>query len=589
MNNIKKLSDFTANQIAAGEVITEPLYVVKELIDNSIDANSTSISVEIKNHGLDLIEIKDNGIGIDKDDANMLFQRHATSKISQAEDLNNIKTLGFRGEALASIASVSKVDLSSKKSDKLQGFNIRKYADSLISIKSIPFNRGTTVTVRDLFFNTPARFSFLPNHSKIDKSITDYLRALALSRLDIEFKYVVDNKIEFITKKDESLIDRIFKIYGKEMTSNLLKFNYSNQYLNITGYISSLSYHRNNKNLQYTYINSRLTNNYTIKNAINEAYSKLLMPRRYPCVFLYVELDPSLVDVNIHPQKLEVKFKREILDEEDFINSIKKTIYHYQAVPNLNFRENDYTLKERNNLEKKEVYVSYNEINLDNEIIEDIDIIDIIAQKETQQKNIIDAVESKEQLEFVSFISRLNYVGSAFDSFLIFEASENLYFFDQHAAHEKILFEKFFEEYKNKEISSQIILFPIIIGLNKSDINNIEKNRNKFEEIGYELDFFDNDLVIRAIPSLFTHEQAKVFMMTSIEELNNPRDFIIDEIITKSCKAAIKAHDKTDILQAKDLIEKLKFLNDPMNCPHGRPIFIKVSKYDIERRFARIL
>ncbi len=575
MSKIRRLSDHLSNQIAAGEVITEPLSVVKELVDNSIDANSTEIEVEIKGSGIKSIMVSDNGDGIELEDIDLLFERHATSKIASEDELNSINTLGFRGEALASIVSVSKVNVKTRTKDSFQGISVRKYGKNLLAKDHIPFNIGTTVQVEDLFFNTPARFSFLKRNYILQKRITDYISAIAVCNSNIKFKYIVDDNVVFTTHGNGDELSTIYDVYGKEFITHLRKVEINSSDFTIKGYVSSLNYSRNNKSLQLTFINDRYTTNKELIKMVDLAYESLLPLRRYPAVILWIYTDSKNLDINVHPQKLEVKFKNEILSSKELAKELRGSLYSKKIIPKRVVKE------------EKHVEVTTEELDLD-EIIETVSIKDIMREEEARYDSIASEVE--EEFDFKHFIEDMVYIGQIFRSYLIYEKGDSIYFLDQHAAHEKILFERFLEDYRNNSIYEQILLSPEILGLSRSEMMAFEKNDFNFSRFGIDVEKFSEDkLVIRSIPHLFNIEQTKEFLTTMIDESEYKLSDVTEEaIISRSCKNAIKAMHTLRESEADKMLELLAELNNPFTCPHGRPILFEYEKKEIEKKFERI-
>ncbi len=579
MNKIKKLSDHLSNQIAAGEVITEPLSVVKELVDNSIDASSTEISVEIKDSGIRSIKVSDNGDGIEIDDIDLLFERHATSKIDSEEQLNNINTLGFRGEALASIVSVSKVDVKTKSKKALQGINVRKYGKNLLAKEYIPFKNGTQIVVEDLFFNTPARFSFLKKNYILQNRITEYISAIAVCNSNIKFKYVIDDKIIFTTHGNGDELSTIYDVYGKEFISNLKRIEIEDDNFIIKGYISDLNYSKSSKNMQLTFINNRFTANNEINKMIGSAYESLLPLRRFPAVILWIYTDPKNLDINVHPQKLEIKFKNDVIEYKNLSKEIRSLLYQKKIIPKV-----ETTLKQE---KQEEVEIKIEPIHLD-DVVEEIDFDLILNEEKEEYKESISAIE--EEFSFNEFIKDMKFIGQVFKTYLIYEKNNSIYFLDQHAAHEKVMYERFMQEYREQNIYSQIILVPEVLGISKLEMSSFDQINFDFEKFGIDIEKFSDDkLIIRSIPHLFNIEQTKEFITTILNE--NDYDLVTaneEKIISLACKNAIKAMQKLDENEAMKMLDLLSDLNDPFTCPHGRPILFEFTKREIEKKIERI-
>lgn len=563
MNKIFKMSTHLKNQIAAGEVITEPLSVVKELIDNSVDALATEIVVEIENYGLKSIKVYDNGVGIPKESIDLLFYRHATSKLKSENDLFNITTLGFRGEALASIVSVSKVEVISRTKESLQGFRLKKYANNVLVKEFISTNIGTTVIVNDLFFNTPARFSFLKKNNILLKNISDYISKVAVNNSNIRFKYVVDDKVIFITNGNGDYINSIYNIYGDDFINSLKKFNYSNKDLSIHGYMSDLSYSKTNRNFQYFFINNRVTNNSNLSHAIRDAYVTLLPNRRYPVIFWWVNSDYKNIDINIHPQKEVVKFKSEI-DFSLITEKIREELLKKDIVPKLVKKEISYSNEEEQSIDFSQI--KYLDI-----VQKQKDVIDFIKEDSIKENN----------LEDLEFISRL------FSRYLLFKSDKDLYIIDHFYAHHKILYEEYLKDYTNNEILSKILINPFNITLYKKDILFIDKKIEKLNLIGFEVDLFENSLIIREIPNSFSIDNAELFIKEFIETDSFDDDINENLIIKRALRNSVCEKVRLKDEEILTLFNKLKTLKDPYTSPNNKPIIIKLTKEEIDRRFLR--
>lgn len=572
MKIINQLDKKTANRISAGEVITEPLGVVKELVENSIDANSSSIIVEIKNSGLESITVIDDGVGIYKNDSELLFKRHATSKIKKSKDLYNISTFGFRGEALASIAAISRLHLTSRHKEEMQGFEIIEYGGNNLLNRTAIRNHGTTIVVNDLFYNSSVRASFLKKNKNLEKNIISFMSAIAIANTNISFKLYIDDKLLFTSKKNDEL-SSIYEILGEDLYNHLIPIEINDEKFKINGYITDLSYSFPNRNNQYFYINNRLIENPELHKAIQNAYQGLLSYRRYPGSIIKIYTDYENVDVNIHPRKLEVRFDK-TLDIYDKLNkSIRPALYKDKKVI-LKSGSNKSKTEEIKIIEKEELEFDFN---------------DYSFVKESKRKyETIEKLEKDNTFNFSTYISTLNYKTSLFNTYLVFQRKDSVVYMDQHAAHEKILYEKFMNDYRNKDMKSQILILPITIDLSKKDKFIIDEKINALENLGYSIEIFGtSSIIIREIPHLFTREQARLFIF---EALNNITDIEFNEesIIMASCKAAIKARDKQEALEVESILNSLKMLKDPFTCPHGRPIIYEVSIKEMEKNFERI-
>ena len=685
MTKINILDDLTINKIAAGEVIERPSSIVKELVENSLDAGATNILIEIENAGKDLIKIIDNGSGIDADDINKAFLRHATSKIKRAEDLNNLHSLGFRGEALASIAAVAKVEMLTKTSDALLGTRAVLSGGQLESKTPVSANRGTQLLVRDLFYNTPARRKFLKsNHAEI-VNITDLVNKLAIGNPGVSIKYINNGKLVFETIGDFNLYNTIRMIYGKDTSDNLIKIDYDSNYYKISGYIANNNVYRSNRNNQLIFINGRYVKSSNIMDTINSAYKDIIPINKYPVYFINLEFDPAKIDVNIHPSKLEVKFDNEgpILENlGDYIRGslLKNSLvgrYRYKESIKKSYESNDtfrsfdsfsYSKKEQDlnselvkenmdndikSLRKDQVhhedssknkiheygqtpsikeeklinldqFKSLNEINIDNTLEEAIISNGLKDKNNDKEVNetYLDAKSSEKYLEAklnankenkfnqdhqLSFVSSdgsvnndfegLNYVGILFKTYILFSKEEKIYMIDQHAAHERVRFEMYMKSFKEDSIRIQYLLEPIIMELSPSDMEIASRNISLFERYGFMVEVFGHkNISVRGLPNTFGKPESEKFIYELIDKFmdldkSSKKDSIYDskydEIAEMACKSAIKANDKLDYNEVIALVESLKKCNNPYTCPHGRPVMVSMTKYDIEKMFKR--
>ncbi|MBN2260898.1 MAG: DNA mismatch repair endonuclease MutL [Clostridiales bacterium] len=594
MIRIHKMSSHLSNKIAAGEVIESPSSVVKELIENSIDAKSTEIVITIKDAGKELIKVSDNGSGIHEDDISLIFERHATSKIIHEEDIEHIESLGFRGEALASIAAVSKVEMLSKQVSSTFGFKINIIKGNLFSQEKISSSNGTTISIEDLFFNIPARKKFLKSNSSEIKNINHIVYNLAIANPNIRFNYTVDDKLLMQTKGNNQINDVLYNIYGKELFNHLLEFRLENDMVKISGVTTDLNYYRGNKQLQSFFINNRYVQNSTLIDAVNEAYKALIPIHKFPVFFIKIIIKSEQVDVNIHPNKLIVKIE----DEQKIANFLQKNLRDKLYKKDIN------TIYEVKEFKESCFKEEYNEPvkKIDNKNFIQSNIFDnfsrkdkISINKEIKDSYDMNIIEKSQEIDDRKYeiYENLHYIGQILKTYLIFEKNQDMYLLDQHAAHEKVLYEKFMNNYHQNNLDSQILLSPEILQVSKDDIEIIEINHDKFDKFGYDLEIFGTkEIVVRSIPSIFNFKQAKDMLLTLIDNYHS-KEFLLndlteDDIIQKSCKHAIKAHDSLFNIEAYHLLEQLKRLNDPLTCPHGRPIIIKVAQRELEKMFNRI-
>jgi len=628
MNRIIKLNKNISSKIAAGEVIENPSAVIKELIENSIDAKSTLITIEIQDAGKSLIRVTDNGEGIETEDVNIAFERHATSKIKSIEDIYSISTLGFRGEALPSIAAVSRLDITTKTVKDEYGTKKTINGGEVVKEETVGCKKGTTIIVSDLFYNTPARIKFLGNNSTEKRRINELLNCLALSNPNISFKYISDNEIKFVTPGDGNLKNVILSIYGKNTVKSMMEVSSSLDGIEMNGYISNLEFTRGSSSLQIFFINGRYIKSNIIKEAIKTAYKTMIPINRHPICFLNFTIDFKEIDVNIHPSKTEVKFTKVGIVKQLIYTAIKSKLFEYNQTPSVSLEDeifektfsrktvpeikekkqilvsekeqnnfNSYEIKEKKmkkNPFKDDSFIEKNYIpneKKENELgkIVNLDIFDIDFDKIENNE-----IDFKKDIikENETIYDNLKIIGQLFNTYIVCEKDGNMYMLDQHAGHEKVLYEKLMEEYMNKTVNSQLLLLPISLKLGYYELELIMEKENILKNLGFNVEIFGKDtLLIREVPILFnkplTEKIAKDIILNLKNEYKNAYETNIDYIIQKSCKNAIKAFDKLEYIEIHELIDLLKNLKSPYTCPHGRPIIISISKSEIEKKFKR--
>ena len=649
MKRINILDQHTANKIAAGEVVERPSSVVKELVENSIDANSKNITIEINEGGLSLIKIIDDGSGINRDDIEIAFLPHATSKISKVEDIYNISTLGFRGEALASIASISKISLKSKTNDADNGSEIILEAGKKVSLQEVGMNNGTIMEVKDLFFNVPARKKFLKSISRESSLINDIVTRIALSNPEISIKLFNNDKKVINTYGTGNLKDVIRTIYGKNVYDNILYFEGSRGDISVHGYIGKEEIAKGSRNHQSIFVNNRYIKNKTIIAAVENAFKSFSVINKFPFVVIFIDLPPELVDVNIHPTKAEIKFNDEravfkvIFDtihsvlREDALNkfnSVKNENNKFvveENVERIEFNissEDEYPTKKiepeitkdevKKEIDIKHMYNSvdisdiereeklYNKlksININNfnksneedsyEINNDKNSTEVVTVNEDnicQSYNIKDDVNTKE-----AKFPKLRVIGQFSKMYILAEYGTDLYIVDQHAAHEKILFEKYFKDIEEGTIIVQQLLVPIILDLSLEDYTYFEENNKVFSEAGFVIDHFGGETIsIKEVPYFLGKLDAKKLFMEILDNLKalgsgKTSEVKLNKIASMACRSAVKAYDYLNHEEMDKLIEDLRYINDPFHCPHGRPIIIKFTEYELNKKFRRII
>lgn len=722
MGNIVLLDELTINKIAAGEVIERPASVVKEMVENSIDAGATSITVEIKNGGISYIRITDNGKGIAKDDTEIAFERHATSKIRQASDIETIHSMGFRGEALASIAAVANVELITKTENDEIGTRLVVEAGKILEHEESGCKTGTSITVKNLFFNTPVRYKFLKKDFTESGYIEDAITRLALVNPNISFKLINSGKVIIQTSGNGDIQAVIYAIYGKNIAENVLKVDYTYEDIHIAGVIGKPEIARSNRSNQIFFVNNRYVKDKTLSGAIEKGFKGLLTIGKYAFSILNIEMDPSKVDVNVHPAKLEVRFSDESKIFKSVYHAVNDTLLKNDLIKNSEKEENDTHIsgsslfgnrttvgtevknntfnsllelqkKIKEDLEKSRKDINYNplknneEKNIDekkedvkpivtNETLEKTATVNTEVKVDEQKNDVKEELTTNEQkdeakkddikldveeLEEASkeidkqienltnenikdeekkesfdemyfkifgtkppkieeeqkeepkaitkednttlfetieddykYKQQYKFIGIVFNTYIIFEMDDEMYIMDQHAAHERIMFEKVKKNfYSDEEKDSQLMILPDIITLTHKEMNIAKENMELFRKAGFIIDEFgDNTIKISGTPSICIDLNTRDLFLETLDEINSVARTAKQEIENKflatiACKAAVKAHMVLSKEEVESLMDELLKLPNPFTCPHGRPTVIKMSKYEIERKFER--
>ncbi|MDD6482611.1 MAG: DNA mismatch repair endonuclease MutL [Lachnospiraceae bacterium] len=607
MSEIALLSQETIDKIAAGEVIERPSSVVKELVENAIDAGATAITVEIKEGGISFIRITDNGCGIEQKEVPLAFLRHSTSKIRSAEDLLCVHSLGFRGEALSSIAAVSRVELITKTAAALTGTRYLIEGSKEISVEEIGAPEGTTFLVRDLFFNTPARRKFLKTAQTEGTYISDMLEKLALSHPDISFKYINNNQTRLHTSGNGNKKDLIYHIYGREIAASLLEVNYEGEFFSLSGYIGKPVINRGNRNYENYFINGRYIKSTILSKAIEEAYKSFLMQHQYPFTVLYFTFPGETLDVNVHPTKMELRFDHNQEIYKALCDEIYAVLSHKELIPEVPVEEKKSSAKPVHiykepipePFEKRRI----NEIRQPQEpktyIREEVLPVKPLPPKKEPQKE-----ESQKQISledvspaFMTEAARKKYhiIGQLFQTYWLIEYEDKLYIIDQHAAHEKVLYERTMARLKEKDLTSQAISPPIVLSLDVKEEEMLDKYREEICRLGYEVEpFGGREYMISAVPDNLYHIDMKDLFIEMLDDFSDMSgkqtpELILEKVASMSCKAAVKGNDKLSLAEINALIDELLTLENPFNCPHGRPTIISMSKYEIEKKFKRIV
>ena len=592
MSKIRVMKPNLANKIAAGEVIERISNIVKELVENSIDASSKTIKIDLLDAGKTMVRVVDDGIGMDEVDAENSFLRHATSKIYKDDDLFFINTLGFRGEALASIAAVSSVEMETCDGDS--GTKIVIKGGELLEKTSCPLRRGTSITVKDLFYNTPARLKYLKSEPYELALVTAFVEKLSLSYPDISFK-LTNNQEEIIrTSGSGDLLKTIHEIFGPKVSSNMIPINGSNDDYDVNGYVSNISVLRKTKNKMITIINGRAIWNNDINKMIEEAYHTYKPEDMHPITVINILTDPTLIDVNIHPTKQDIRISKKEELKEVLVGAIKDALYNELLVPDAISNEDTLESNLPSNLFKEESEVKPLEINLD-EKIEESSVIKKSFFKnvdfESEQKELDFKIDYKnEKLKKIE----LYPVGIAFGTYIIAQNKEGLFIIDQHAAQERVNYEKTLNELKsNKSID---MLVPINIELSKSDFIIVKNNLSVLEDLGFEIEEFGiNTFKINSHPiwlkDKLSEENIKDIFDILIEtngKFDMPK-FMDNVAATVACKMSIKGNSRITLEEASFLLDELVLCDNPYNCPHGRPTIIKFTVYELEKMFKRAM
>lgn len=642
MSKIQVLDQITIDKIAAGEVIERPASIVKELAENAIDAGASAIVIEIKEGGISFIRITDNGCGIAKEDVSNAFLRHSTSKIRSVDDLMDIHTLGFRGEALSSIAAVSRVELITKTRENDFGITYRIEGGKEISIEETGAPDGTTFLVRQLFYNTPARRKFLKTPMTEASHVADLVTRLALSHPEISFQFVNNGQSKIHTSGNGNLKDVIYHIYGRDIASHLLELKAENEHLKLTGYIGEPIVSRGNRNFENYYINGRYVKSQMISKAIEDAYKDFTMQHKYPFTVLHLEVKGDLLDVNVHPTKMEVRFGNQQEVYNFLCEAIGRSLHHEELIPHVEVPEPpqsaeisfsstaskeknkkteekqsalckntgktgkkdlDYFMKQmrervmsRHQEEEAEKIVPVHEITKSNVIKEETvpyrstPAQDTVPEK-PKQLNLFE-----EKLLDKQSVKEHRIIGQLFETYWLIEFQNSLYIIDQHAAHERVLYEKTLQGMKSRDYTSQNISPPIVLNLSMGEAQLLEKYMDQFTRIGFEFENFGPDsYAVCAVPDNLFSIAKKDLLMEMIDSLSDEiytgltPDVVDEKIASMSCKAAVKGNMKLSYAEADALIGELLALDNPYHCPHGRPTIISMSKREIEKKFKRIV
>ncbi len=665
---ISVLDQSTIDKIAAGEVVERPSSVVKELVENAIDAGASAITVEIKEGGTTFIRITDNGTGIEKEQVPLAFLRHATSKIRKVEDLSLISSLGFRGEALSSIAAVSRVELITKPHEQLIGVRYQIEGGMEKGMEEIGAPDGTTFLIRDLFYNTPARAKFLKTPTTEAGYISSFIEQLALSHPHISFKYMQNGQTKLHTSGNNNLKEAIYQIYGRDITRELIEIHTKDrdETIRIDGFIGKPVISRGNRNFENYYVNGRYVKSKIVTKAVEDAYHTFMMQHKYPFTCLHIQIKGSDVDVNVHPTKMEVRFSDQEVVYRQIYQAILQGLQHKELIPQVTIGKDRLAVRpvnrdkapepfevQRRQIEQPRGYQMQQKVQPEElknrakaaDPIADRTVAVAASGEETHKGSVVreqgtggygekretgyrnenpakqnpnlqagqvvsdrrdniaaPGVQKAEQMDL--FDGKLlspeakkhhKIIGQVFDTYWLVQMEDKLYIIDQHAAHEKVLYERIVKEMKERNVSAQIVSPPIIISLNLEEQEKMKKYQNIFETLGFEIESFGGrEYSIRAVPqNLFgmTEQGFFIEVLDHLEEDPSSKtlDVLSDRMATMACKAAVKGNQKLSLRETEALIDELLQLENPYNCPHGRPTIISMTKYELEKKFKRIV
>ena len=649
MPKIHVLDQETINQIAAGEVVERPMAVVKELVENAIDAEANAITVEIKDGGKSLIRITDNGTGIPKDDISLAFTPHATSKIHGVEDLLQVSSLGFRGEALASVAAVSQLEMVTKTRDALMGSRYVIHGGEEKTLEAVGCPEGTTFLVHNLFYNTPARLKFLKTPPTEAGYIGTLLERLALSHPEIAFRYIVQNQTKLTTPGNGNLRDAIYPIYGRDIASNLIEIHSKEVFCKVDGFLGKPAISRGNRNFMNYFINGRYIRSNVLHRAIEEAYAPYSMQHRYPFTVLHLTIDSAYIDVNVHPQKMEIRFTKEKEIFQSIFHALSEALKQRELIPDISLhadvkvtkkqeRGAEFFEKRRIQAEKKqppihtpssaqsqtqsqtkslplsEEQVQYNDT-LKGEDILSANVISTSDQlkegvpsygkasgiakteslpsalkgKPVQQSLFEDEGELSQQS-----LRELRIVGQVFSTYWVLQYEDAMYLVDQHAAHEKVLYERFMKQLKDKQTMTQIVQPPVLLSLTMQEEQALLEHGELLETLGFNIEpFGGREYAVSGVPAHLPAVETDSLLMEALSMLSQEHgaktpELLLDKVASMSCKAAVKGNQELNTMQAEELLKELMTLENPYHCPHGRPTMIKMTKQELEKKFKRI-
>lgn len=657
MPQIALLSQETIDKIAAGEVIERPSSVVKELVENAIDAGSSAVTVEIKEGGISFIRISDNGCGIEKEQIPLAFLRHSTSKIKSVEDLFTVTSLGFRGEALSSIAAVSQVELITKTNGDFTGSRYLIEGSKEVSLEEIGAPDGTTFIIRNLFYNTPARKKFLKSAQTEGTYIHELMQRMILSHPDVAFKFIMNNQVKLQSSGNGNIKDIIYHLYGRDITKALLPIAHESELFKVSGFIGKPMISRGNRGYELYFVNGRFIRSQILSKAIEDAFKPFLMQHQYPFTVLYFEIDSSLLDVNVHPTKMELRFSNQQELYREVQSILSASLVHRDIIPEVpvdTLKKNEMEVPKIEKVmpepfEQKRLEEIRKAVRKDSpyeikypvsrpmgtgsvssaaqeklfDTIKSMPPEDMMeeriqkeplpeqSKKETEKELAKEAYVLREEetygakpegsYEQGSFLkeeemAKQKIIGQLFDTYWLVEYNDRLFIVDQHAAHEKVMYEKLKKQFEKKEFTSQAISPPIVITLSMREAEILERFKEQFTKLGFEIEHFGGaEYSICGVPGNLYRLNTRDVLIEMLDELTDgiseraTTDVILDKIASMSCKAAVKGSQRLSLPEMEQLMKDLMKLDNPYNCPHGRPTIIAMSKYEIEKKFKRIV
>lgn len=657
MPQIALLSQETIDKIAAGEVIERPSSVVKELVENAIDAGSSAVTVEIKEGGISFIRISDNGCGIEREQIPLAFLRHSTSKIKSVEDLFTVTSLGFRGEALSSIAAVSQVELITKTNGDFTGSRYLIEGSKEVSLEEIGAPDGTTFIVRNLFYNTPARKKFLKSAQTEGTYIHELMQRMILSHPDVAFKFIMNNQVKLQSSGNGNIKDIIYHLYGRDITKALLPIAHESELFKVSGFIGKPMISRGNRGYELYFVNGRFIRSQILSKAIEDAFKPFLMQHQYPFTVLYFEIDSSLLDVNVHPTKMELRFSNQQELYREVQSILSASLVHRDIIPEVPVdtpKKNEMEVPKIEKVmpepfEQKRLEEIRKAVRKDSpyeikypvsrpmgtgsvssaaqekllDTIKSMPPEDMMeeriqkeplpeqSKKETEKELAKEAYVIREEetygtnpegnYEQGSFLkeeemAKQKIIGQLFDTYWLVEYNDRLFIVDQHAAHEKVMYEKLKKQFEKKEFTSQAISPPIVITLSMREAEALERFKEQFTKLGFEIEHFGGaEYSICGVPGNLYRLNTRDVLIEMLDELTDgiseraTADVILDKIASMSCKAAVKGSQRLSLPEMEQLMKDLMKLDNPYNCPHGRPTIIAMSKYEIEKKFKRIV